>query len=350
MLKLLNFSWVAICVVLVLPVGAQESSTRTLEEWKRAKQSFLTDINKSLEDIFSQLNEIESIARAEGDLPKLKQLNELRSAFAEKGEIPSTLKREKYDLLRKSATETLVAKKKELVTAALQSKEDSVAEVIDQEFQDLSDPLLADIQARWASAIEIFLADMEKAKSVIQLQLNKQEAEARERGNVKAVEEIKLASEAFSSKGVLPKRVSAAVYEAQVKKAADRLAQINKSLVKSLLMAQRDTKARELGDSLERIISPGNRPESALAKSTDSRKSWRNDSYKGIFRHVTGANWEELDSKGKLLRKVKELDRNDKFIEILLVDRQHLVRLYSDHADIHKDGRWQWVANGAWEK
>lgn len=328
----------------------QQSQIKTLYDWKNAKLAFLAEIDRSHKDIFSQLENFESDLRQKGDLKQLMELKETRSAFAEKGEIRPPVSRDNYDLIRKQAQEVFATKKQQLVSKALQDRDDSIAQLIDQEFNELLEPLQFDIEARWTAAVLTYQAEMEQAKSTVIAQLDKAEAQARDAGNPKLVDEIKKEIQQFTENGTVPKRVSSTAFDAQAKKAMTRLEQVNRSLVRTLLLASRDDKAKTLAAALEAPIDSITNSTPEKPPVADSRMVWLNNSYKTVFRQDADGKWREFDSAGKFIRDVKELSRNEKFVEVMLVDRQHLMRIFEEHAEIYKDGKWQWVAHGVWEK
>ena len=133
----------------------------------------------------------------------------------------------------------------------------------------------------------------------------------------------------------------------QVKKAKDKLEQINKSLVRSLLIARRDDKAKEMATMLDLVLSTRTVNANQLA-SIQSRRVWDNQSYKSKISRLKGDDWTEVLNNGKLERRLREVALTDVYSEVLLLDRQQLMRLDKDHADLFKNGRWEWVAKGKW--
>lgn len=347
-----------LCVFLAVPLfwlsscsAHEEEAAVALEtEWTTCKAAYLAEIDRSLNLILKELETHEASARNEGDLAKVKLIAESRTKFVEQGEIASSLPRAEYDAIRKNALDKLTADRKAVVTKSLQAKEDSIAELVDREFKELSQPIIADVQARWATAVNIYYKDVDDAKSLVMVQLERLEAKAREAGDAGAVEQIKQIKTAFVERGVLPTNVSTLPYESQCNKAKTQLAQVNKALVRTLLLNKHDDAAKVISDKLQVAAShstPLSRGKASEAPK-DTRKVWKNVTYNTVFYFRQGDSWDEINGAGKLERKVKELDRTDKYVEILLIDRSHLMRLYKNHADMFKDGRWQWIANGSW--
>jgi hypothetical protein len=64
---------------------------------------------------------------------------------------------------------------------------------------------------------------------------------------------------------------------------------------------------------------------------------------------VNGKVWEHVDNKtGKVLWTGKETARTDDYIE-LLSERNEELRVRAQRMELHKDGKWEWAANGHWE-
>ena len=82
--------------------------------------------------------------------------------------------------------------------------------------------------------------------------------------------------------------------------------------------------------------------------SIQSRRVWDNQSYKSKISRLKGDDWTEVLNNGKLERRLREVALTDVYSEVLLLDRQQLMRLDKDHADLFKNGRWEWVAKGKW--
>ena len=329
--------------------GQNQSDSAIADEWQTSKQAFLYDINRSLNLILQQLDTLESKLRNEGSFDKVKALTEIRALFVEKGEIHRSIDRAEYDRVREQAVQSFASRKKELLTKALQARNDSIAEIIKLEHDELSNPLVADINARWASAIANYHTERDEAKALIVSQLEKIESKARTDADPAAVATAKKAKADFLENVALPTGVAKGPYEARINKAKDRLQQINKSLVRTLLLNNQDDMASSMASSLgTAVVSPKFGKSLQTRHVDDSRKAWRNISYNTTFFHREGDAWEEVNLSGKLEKKVRELSRNNDYVEVMLIERQHLLRLFKDHAEMLKDGRWQWVANGEW--
>ena len=133
--------------------------------------------------------------------------------------------------------------------------------------------------------------------------------------------------------------------------AIESLCDVDKSFVESFVdpMQTPDLQVRNAAD----LASPTgyrNKPSTNAAQSKDSsnRIAWENMSYKTVFRYQEKSRWKEFDASGATIRDIVETERNDDYVQFTFLDRQHQIRLYGDHAEIFKDDRWQWVANGRW--
>jgi len=226
--------------------------------------------------------------------------------------------------------------KEPVISQSLQSKEEAAATFI------------AEVQAKWRKAATDYATEVEKAKSLILIQLEKMEAKARTAGQSSSVEKAKIAKERFIATGTLPIGVSAKIYETKISREKDRLKGINKSLVKTLLLNQHDDQAKALERDLPIALNQLANYSTLDLTFDNGRTAWNNRSYNTVLYHRQGDVWEEMNAAGKREREVKEISRNSEYIELLLVDRQHKIRLYEKRADMFKDGRWQWVCHGEW--
>ncbi len=206
----------------------------------------MKEIDRSIKEVLFQIDAMEANVRKNGDLPGLEKAKEIRAAFTERGELADSINRDEYAILRKNAIADLTAKKNVLIVRLLEIKQDTNAQKLDSEFTDLVDPLQADLLARWTVAVQSYRSDFDVAKALILSQLKRKEELARENANPSAVEEAINSIALFKEHGIVPIGVSTATYEARLKTARDKLEQVNKSLVRSLLLARKDEKARDM--------------------------------------------------------------------------------------------------------
>ena len=88
----------------------------------------------------------------------------------------------------------------------------------------------------------------------------------------------------------------------------------------------------------------------AVRTPKDDRLRWSNTSYDSQLRHIKGKNWEEFDNKtGKLRWHLTETSRTEEYVELKLLERDQLYRVYSLRLELLKDGKWGWLSNGKWE-
>lgn len=81
----------------------------------------------------------------------------------------------------------------------------------------------------------------------------------------------------------------------------------------------------------------------------DPRDRWLNESYNTTVRHVKGKVWEHVGNKtGQVLWAGNETARTSEYIE-LLSERNEELRVRAQRMELHKDGKWEWAANGHWE-
>jgi hypothetical protein len=75
-----------------------------------------------------------------------------------------------------------------------------------------------------------------------------------------------------------------------------------------------------------------------------------NLSYNTIIQHVGNKDWEEFDNKtGRLHLRYVEKARTADYLEVICPARNQELRFYAKRAELKKDGKWEWVANGHWE-
>lgn len=109
--------------------------------------------------------------------------------------------------------------------------------------------------------------------------------------------------------------------------------------------------ASQLGDH-DASSSPAPKSKVGANQSNDGdpRKSWRNDSYSSQIKWVGNDKWEEIDNVTEQLRwHYREVARKDEYLELLLIERNQKIRFYRDKAELLKDGKWEWLSNGAWQ-
>jgi hypothetical protein len=350
----------------IAQVGAQDSSAETPADifaaWNRAKREYLVKIEASQKGILEQLESLEEAARDEGELERVKEVVALRRSFEEQGEVAGAIDRKSYDEIRNEAKSAFVKATKESLSKLLKLRQDSIAEIVKNEHEDLLIPVVADAQARWVSAEESFLRESEDARSLINLQLDKAEAKAREKGDLASVESIKRVRDRFLTYGDVPEMVSPIAYNNQLEKAKRKLEDTNKAIVRLLLVNNKDGQAAEVQKRLAEAFDPSLKKSPVQLQQAmnevglpepnpgaDSRKAWKNESYKTTIKWIEKDRWEEHeDATGKLVWRYKELKRNAEYIEILLPQRNHIMRLYPKKADLFQNGAWAWVANGRW--
>lgn len=327
-------------------VAQSDSAPALASEWAKYKNEYLADIGKSQDAVLQQFEKSETYFRSSGKVAELKSLQGQREAFAGEGKIHSSINRQEFDRIRQEAVQKFSDNKDKVDVKALQSREDAIAEVIEEEFKELSIPIVADAHARWVSALARYKSEVIDAKTIITKELDLIEAKARMSADPDSVNDAKEAKDFFNKTGVIPPGISNDRYDTSLAAAKELLSKENKSIVRMLLINKHDVHAEAISKQLEFPVASEGNP--ASPKGNDARTAWENVSYNTVFHHRRGNDWDEINSKGKLERKVRETGRTKDFIEILLLDRQHQMRLYEDHADMFKDGRWQWVANGSW--
>lgn len=89
--------------------------------------------------------------------------------------------------------------------------------------------------------------------------------------------------------------------------------------------------------------------ENVAATDENDRLEWLNASYNTTLRHVKGKEWAEFDNKtGKVHLKYTETARTKDSLEVFCAERKQELRFLANKAELKKDGKWGWVANGHW--
>jgi hypothetical protein len=98
---------------------------------------------------------------------------------------------------------------------------------------------------------------------------------------------------------------------------------------------------------------PFSKPENGASDlgGSDPRRVWRNESYNSQLERVDKDSWQEIDKvTGKVLWHYRELSRSSEYVELLLAERDQKMRFHHDKAELLKDGKWEWISNGKWQK
>ena len=235
--------------------GIENSDSEIPKEWTAATEKYLREIERSIDSVLDQIDLRESEIRKAGDLEKLEKVKKARNAFAEKGEIPPSINRELYKSLRGAALEELTQMKSKLILVLLEKKKDALANQLETEFIELSDPLHADLQARWAVAVREYYLEVEAAKQLVVEKIDQLEKQARENALLGEVESAKKARKLFLEGDIMPAMSPTflASFNSKLKAAKNKLEQVNKSLVSALLIAEKDAQAREMLDRFEGV-------------------------------------------------------------------------------------------------
>lgn len=208
------------------------------------------------------------------------------------------------------------------------------------------------IEEKWDQAKEEYFEAIETLNQVVLDRLEAMDDKARERGDIARVKRYKAEREAFDEKGEFPASVDKAEYRKQLKEVHRELRRAYKAAQIAFLKERLDADAEFLEQEYQRLLDPQKAKEAASAgatgKTVDKRKCWKCVTYNTMHTHLKGKTWQDLEPSGKVRLHYKELSRNDDYIELRCVERDYLVRVYDKRMDIHKDGRWQWLAYGSW--
>jgi len=96
-------------------------------------------------------------------------------------------------------------------------------------------------------------------------------------------------------------------------------------------------------------------PEQGVAKRGDKSQpkggqpQWLNTTYNNTLRHIKGKEWAEFDnSTGARGLGFVETGRTRAYLELFCPERKQKFRIFADHSEWMKDGKWERVANGRW--
>ncbi len=336
-----------LCLFAACVYSSDDERQSPESRWETAKSKFISDLQESLESVDSQLSSKEAKARSSGDVTELSVIKRLRSSLVEDGKLPPGVDPKTYDSMRQQALEALESSKDAIVASALKRELDPVATAIDEEFKLLSQLQFSEIEARWGLAVKKYQSSIRGARDEIREQIVEIEDAARKEGDISGVDWAKNAIERLEHSGVIPDRVLRRAYDLKVKTANRQLEDVNESLVQELLVGRWDKQAKEMQGKLTQVLNtPLSTP--VTIDPQDKRTTWNNKSYSTVYFNLGDGKWEERYYDGKLVREVREVRRTDKYIELLLLDRNHHIRFFRDHAMLLENGRWKWVANGFW--
>jgi hypothetical protein len=109
---------------------------------------------------------------------------------------------------------------------------------------------------------------------------------------------------------------------------------------------QQDSTLQPLAQTM--IAKPDSKP--LAANDDDPRKIWINETYNNKVGWVSKDAWQETDNAtGKLSWHYRELSRNKEYVELLLIERNQIIRFYPDKCELFKDGKWEWLSDGKWQ-
>jgi hypothetical protein len=78
---------------------------------------------------------------------------------------------------------------------------------------------------------------------------------------------------------------------------------------------------------------------------------WINESYDSTLRHVRDNEWTEFNNKDGTVRlRYVERGRSEDRVELFCPERNQEIRFLPNRAELRKNGKWEWIANGHWVK
>ena len=227
-------------------VSKDEPLSATQLDWEKAKDEYFKAIEASNNEIVLQIDKREEKARSDGDIKELQELKRIRQSFQDLLEIDASLKRDKYDKLRSDAKVQLTAVKEKSLTSLLSLNFDSAADVIQNEWTELSDSLNSDVLSMWNSALNDFRLEMDGAMALMRSQFEALESKARDEGDLQQLDRVKNSRSEFLATGKLPDGIDARSFQARVRAAKNKIERRKTEITRHLLRAKRDDKAKQI--------------------------------------------------------------------------------------------------------
>jgi len=361
---------IAILIMLGMcePLRAQEALQDTAEEafitWNKAKSTYLEEVTKARADVIEALAKLEQSAREDGDFRAVKTLVQAQAEFEEKEIISNLSDRSAYETLIKKIQEEFQNESKEILTRVLRLREDRLAEYMSNEQEFLIERKKLIAFSRWHAAEITYENEISAAREKTLEKIDSLEKQSRERGDSNLEMTCKRSRDEILANRLPTDPIIRKTLELQSDRAKKKLEATNKNIIKNLtesgseqIVALFQTKLSEALDPglkknpLDLITKVSKDPGQMQEAANDTRKIWKLVTYQAHIKWRKGDEWEEFDdASGALKWHYREMDRNDKYIELLLIERNHPIRLYSDHADIFLEGNWGFVATGEWLK
>lgn len=244
-------------------------------QWEQAKADLLKAHSEAIATILEQLDSQDRVAREANDIAGIKLIQKKRSDYLSSFVTPDGVETKKYEAIVSAAQQTLKQARDQAVSFALNAKQDEFAERVDREFKLLSNPVVPNVRTAWKSAVEGYEQEIDHAIQQLSAELGKAEDEARAKGDLEAVKKLK--AEAGELSGNRAKLLNDAVspIAVDVAKAKKRLSDVNKNLVKALLLAKEDEEASGMQNSLKMLIA-ADVPSQPVSGTSDSGETVEN--------------------------------------------------------------------------
>ncbi|MBN9517027.1 hypothetical protein J0H58_00685 [bacterium] len=177
----------------------------------------------------------------------------------------------------------------------------------------VSDPVKASLD----KAVTTYTTEIKEFRAKVGMWLDDREKVARQAGDKKMVDQIKLEREALSRSDALPMTAPPELKQ-QSNEPQAKLERAYAEGVKDYIRRNKDKEATVLEQELK-LVKLGIDP-------VDKRRRWVHS--RGEFKIVKRGEWEELTPDKAILR-WQEVGRTKQFIELLIIlDKKHYVRLY----------------------
>jgi hypothetical protein len=186
-----------------------------------------------------------------------------------------------------------------------------------------------EVKKKLDTARTAYKSELEKFRSAVNEWFDKRMDEARKDGNKKAVDQIKLERERFSTKGDLPQQTPGSL-SSMPKTARTRLESAFEAAIKEYTKAALDKQAAAIEAELAEFKKP-DLSQNLVKIQDEERKYWKHNH--GYFMKGEGKDWfEKWDDGKKPPNLFTETRRTTEFIELRNTQIPVICRLYKDRA------------------
>ena len=78
------------------------------------------------------------------------------------------------------------------------------------------------------------------------------------------------------------------------------------------------------------------------------RRTWDNVSYKSIIAYSDDRLWTQKEKENAEMVSMIYVSHSSEYIELYHPQKQHHLKLFKDHMEANKTGRWEKIGEGSW--